>query len=458
MLRNVTIFHHDTRRKCFCGKRRRGSAIELIVVINLVYTLHWFMGGSVLTVTEPDFIASKPQVDTLVRSPLSQFQQSNMMTSIFPQSLTDYIKWHSHMRLCMSSDFCSKERPKIILWKCPNGTSIACAGVGDRFRALHFSLLLAIVSKRMLFIDWPDQPFPFELAVVPALIDWRLPSEIESRTWPIFSHDQWPLLESNSTSKNHLKESGSQSTLLQVPEEIPTNTRIDLSKACIQSELKTDPDFVLYSRATPTSTLKLARNNKTMKSFEDLQIVGGLFLQRSLLNALFSPSQFVKSEIEKHLYVLRQKSYVSVHVRTGFDIGEIAHARFRNLPRKTECITKLAKSIFDQIYPVSKLHPIFITSDSTPLKKAIRIECEKRLIPVTYSSSPAFHVGRKWGFPKNLNGTEKWRAFLNVFVDFFGIAGGTEIFGNGSGFSYLAYIYGNATMYRTLKMEQKFKR
>lgn len=455
MFRHVRSFRHDTRRICHSGNLKWRAAIKLIVIINLLYSLQWFLAESVLRRTDANAIVSKPQVEALIHNPSSQFQHTNTMNSTPPQSLTDYIKWHSNMRSCMSSTSCVTKIPKIILWKCPDDTSYRCAGVGDRFRALHFSLLLAIVTKRMLFIDWPDQPFPFDLVVVPAAINWNLPFKIETKTWPSFSHEQWPFLELNRHMENNLSDSEAEQTLPKLYEKIALDTPIDLSKKCVQQELKNVPDFVLYSRATPASTVKLSRNNRSMKEFKDLKRVGALYLQRLLLNALFSPSLFVKSELHNRLGLLRQKEYISIHVRTGLDIGENAHPRFRNLPQKNECVAKLVISIISKTHKASRRHPIFIASDSTPLKKVMRTECEKRSIPVFYSSSRAFHVGRKWGYRRNLNDTGMWVAFLNVFVDFFAIAGGTEIFGNGSGFSYLAYVYGNATRYSTMTMEVK---
>ena len=64
------------------------------------------------------------------------------------------------------------EKIRTLTWYCDDG----CGGLGDRVRSIGFSLMLAMISNRLLLLQW-RQPFEVERQnniFEPAAIDWNL--------------------------------------------------------------------------------------------------------------------------------------------------------------------------------------------------------------------------------------------------------------------------------------------
>lgn len=96
--------------------------------------------------------------------------------------LKPYVEWHAKKRKCLADPSC-KEKPKILVARCP--LRGGCLGLGDRMRGIYFSFWLAIATERVFFIEWPKDPYWLQIGMIPASLDWTIPTTI-----PL--NDSWP--------------------------------------------------------------------------------------------------------------------------------------------------------------------------------------------------------------------------------------------------------------------------
>ena len=60
------------------------------------------------------------------------------------------------------------------MWFCHDGQ---CGGLADRLSGLTYTLLLAVMSQRVLLFDWRDSRISQNTYLEPNAIDWRLTEE-----------------------------------------------------------------------------------------------------------------------------------------------------------------------------------------------------------------------------------------------------------------------------------------
>lgn len=350
-----------------------------------------------------------------------------------PDSLRRYVRWHRSARECLASAEC-EAKPPVLVFQCIPGVS--CGGLGDRFRGIHLTFLLAVMSRRVLLIDWPageHSIFPLTIALTPASIDWRLPS-----TLPLplpssissslrYAHSEWKLLEWSTLDNFH-----------QLPLDRSSNLTIDLATDII--DLSSLPRYLAIATNMPHSVMFRALHSKTFtREFPDFNAkeMKPSVLLRSITQALFLPTQAVL-HLAKPLRSEIPHPYISVHVRTGDDLNEKRRPRFKDMQSQFSSIAhsllSCAARLTDGI-----VRPIFLASDSTRFKAEFLQIATTLGVDVHMLQAPALHVGRDNASAAKLSAHEKCQSFLNVFVDLVLLSKGDVIITTKSGFSKSAY-------------------
>lgn len=422
------------------SKRRRRfplrhASILIFTFLNIFFFFHWAINTLSIHV-------SMSTDDSNSLASLSEHFPDN----VIPDQLSDiqrYIAWHAQMSTCLRHRNCTEE-PKILLWRCPFGHSNKCSGLGDRFRGIQFSILLAILTKRVFFMEWPLEPYPFSSVVQPSLIDWRLPKHIDYSKWGVVAHYKWPHLNwlncpphVNCTSLSTLKSK----TFGHLTE------ATDMENADLLQVFNSVPNLSIYTTATGDSTNKIFNNKvfaESTKSYHPLKI-GIINVYKLLLRLLLKPSNgIVKRMKERGLLRGPYTEYMSIHLRTGADIGEKKLPRFMSFPDDKT----LSNQVFQCLESMTKGKPlpIFLASDSRTFKKEFGMQGKARRISVTSNFVPPVHIAKldKSSRKASKSTLEK---FMNLYLEFFGIAQATRIVGNRSGFSKMAYYTGYAKDY-----------
>lgn len=373
-----------------------------------------------------------------------------------PQFINEYVKWHAEQMKCIRSYACyirNKTSLKIMLWECPTRQRVACRGIGDRFRGMITVLTIAMMTGNVFLLQWPRKPFPFSHAVSPGAIDWRVPPHVENDkcNWAVAENlrtrsIRWlncppPNVCGTSNNKTGLKKKTGNWRIMFMDN---NNTYAMLSQVNIGN--------VRISSVTNYSNLLFNRDEwkRFTKDGNDGHFNSSYVFnnERLLLRCLIRPSPIVERIIQ--FYVPNralQNGYVAVHARTGLETGETSDFRFRAM--KEMAIRDIAKR-FMACVDIKPGGYIMFASDSTPLKAAFAQVAGAHDMRTIFSTIKGSHVGLNKVENEHNNDvselveTYKWKKFLNVFVEFFVIANGTEMISNKSEFSRLAHLLSDA--------------
>jgi hypothetical protein len=94
-----------------------------------------------------------------------------------PIWLQDYVIWHNQARSTLTAENYSSHR--FLIMKCLECDD-RCGGTADRLVPIPLMLFVAHQTKWLLLIYW-ERPVPLEEFLSPTLLDWRLPSFLQSQ-------------------------------------------------------------------------------------------------------------------------------------------------------------------------------------------------------------------------------------------------------------------------------------
>lgn len=358
-------------------------------------------------------------------------------------SILNYGSWHHENRECIVRSSCHLKMVKALVWKCPNAPK-KCGGVGDRLRGIQFAFLLAVITKRMFFIQWGDDPYPLLDALTPAEFDWNLPSNISTDSWSLLP---WfycirprPCTEGILPSDERLP----------LPDQ--SGPDINLLSDDVPYRLNDYGHLLIIARPRPRTLWNLLNNRRSITTNVTMTEMHESEVEKLLLKTIFKPSAHVSKRISSIMpHEVRTTGYVAVHTRTGLDVHEGQTSRFRNLNYNLTNTAKLMLSCA-VMTTNGKLENVFLASDSAEFKKAFAQLAKKRNINVFYSSARTMHLDHvKRGYYRNMTKDERWMSFISVFIDFFILSEGRLLITNGSGFSRMAFNIGHASRLVELK-------
>lgn len=375
-------------------------------------------------------------------------------TSIVPPTLAHYIEWHKQWRQCIADRNCVDARPGILVWRCLDRSVRMCAGVGDRFRGIQVALMVAIVTKRLFFLEWPDEPYPLLDAIVPSAFDWRFPSSLSHAEWPLLNWFLCPRIKQLRAKCRPPRD------LIPKEESLPgvnysvefMDTFINASTDDLRGNLAPWSDIAIACRIPASVIEKFVTNPFISPTILDLHPsqTSSVTLRRLLLKILFRPSPAVQSVINSLLppsFV--NAGYVSVHARTGLDYGEA-----KQDPRFLLFKTNFEEAVDDLMACAKRMHPLsakrmFLATDSVSFKTGLATLANKSGVDVRYISAKSLHFGlanSKWLLRQN-GAEERWQAYINVFADLYMLANSSAIVTTGSGFARLSYWLGNSSSF-----------
>lgn len=410
-----------------------------------------------------------------------------------PPSLSTYIKWHAEQRACILDATCKDELPPTLIWTCPIQKGKTCAGLGDRVRGIQITFLLSIATKRLFFIDMIEDPFPFTDVISPSLVDWRIPSTLLKKK-PI---ENWPHLDwffCNRMRVPRIKRLCRKRRRLPHDRALPhvnsTFKDIDMYKHDITDRLE-NVRWMTVSNRLPETLIPLLFENQNFVQNSKIKIydlntdhISSSSLLKLLMHLLFRPSPNVRAIMNATLNEdFIRNGYVSVHARTGIDVGEKGDSRFEfvnahmlhSVRELIQC-TKLSN-------PIIGSKRIFIATDSVKFKTLFQQMTSGKFqtsaavleefavnnetaptdpewqgfmegmkgynVEVRYINERAYHFGLisdKGRYNNKFRHVDdKKRAFANVFADLFMLGGGRSIVSSGSGFSRMAFWLGDAS-------------
>lgn len=301
-----------------------------------------------------------------------------------PHFFRQYLVWHAHHVLCIRNVTCLAAAHKtghirLLVWACPGNAAMGCSGTSNRLRGIVSALALAVLTKRVLLVEWPRNPFPITHVLSPSAIDWRVPVHVATALGlgvDVANRDGGELMQADKMREDfgvldhhillhklvwakcparftcnydaalkshpgHMGlETAAKSVTVNATQSEETwpgvmdavddsivhalnNARVALvvirSRVNFIKAVCSRPEWRLMSRRSRTDTSDQGQWTSTFK------------VKRYMLRSLFMPSPVTSAVLHA---VAPRGQYVAVHARTGEDVGEAKWGRFHNMRRK----------------------------------------------------------------------------------------------------------------------------
>lgn len=277
---------------------------------------------------------------------------------------------------------------KSVVWKCEEH----CGGLGDRWRGLLSSFVLALVTDRAFFID-NENPVPLRnyFTVANPALHW------------VFDNT---MLENNSVLHEHIVDSPS----------IGDYASANLSQY--------DQFDVIVQRNTFYHPFHILKNDLAIGSmlnkYEDHTLAG------CILNYLLVPAKSLQLKIQntRNSVLEAQGEIIGVQVRTGdgqTKDSTVLSGLVKAFERCVQAITKRSELPFH----------VFLTTDYDNVTSMFQAT---RFNMLTFDG-PAFHIDGEFGAPTNLD-----KAFQKVILDHLMISYSNRVIISRSGFAELAVL------------------
>lgn len=293
-------------------------------------------------------------------------------------------QWEQRQHLAMNN----RSGVKSVVWRCEEH----CGGLGDRWRGLLTSFMLALVTKRAFFID-NEQPVPLRnyFAVANPALHW------------VFDDD---MLKNKTVLHEHIIDSPS----------IGDYASANLSEY--------DQFDVLIQRNTFYHPFHILKNDiaigTVLNKYEDHTLAG------CILNYLLVPAKSLQVKIQNtRNSVLEAKGeIIGLQIRTGdgqTKDSEVMSGLVKAFDQCVQAITKGSELPFR----------LFFTTDFdniTSMFQATRVNM------LTFDGPP-FHIDGEFGTPTNLD-----KAFQKVVLDHLMISYSNRVIISRSGFAELAVL------------------
>ena len=252
--------------------------------------------------------------------PESEQQALSEKYAKFLEVLSVYTTFHRQER--------RKEAARRLVWICD--ARRACGGLADRVKGVAYSLILSILSRRVLLLDWRDGEFGEQAFLEPNVIDWKLTEEERKRAYP--DEDYESFYEQELSNLNSDGQTSADTVAFLHIFSILEGIGVDISAEDLRINLEAINGgwtwILLESNMEPSS---LTNSTKTASLEWIEQGMAGLGLSKLprhdidnivglVFRYLFRFSEEVLQEVAaaREVLGLKDLAYVGVHVRTGF--------------------------------------------------------------------------------------------------------------------------------------------
>lgn len=357
--------------------------------------------------------------------------------SHIPKVLRDYLVRHAQIRASLVENphiMHTANAPRVLVWRCIPAGRRSCGGVGDRMRGIRLSFLLAVLSNRAFFIEWPTKPYPLLAALVPAHLDWTLPTALSS----ILPHNDAP---QDETMHAHIDW---YTSFRDQEAPLPSGEKVDLRSDMLYDALVQLPAFTSITSLSPVSKFVAVVENPNIP--EDLLPRGPLptwargkaamVVTRWLGSLLFTAGAETRRRVEMRGL---GKRYVAIHLRTGVDMGEQGESRFSKLVQTP--IDKVTLALLRCARRTAKegMKVYALATDSQRHAAKFASAARANGVKVSVPEKAVMHVSRG----RNERGRE-CEMFMDVFTDLMMLADGEVLVSTKSGFSDAAFFMGRA--------------
>ena len=247
----------------------------------------------------------------------------------FLEVLALYTAFHKQERHSESSNR--------LIWVCD--VYQACGGLADRVKGVTYALLLAMLTQRVLILNWRDREFGEQDFLQPNTIDWRFSEQDQDAAYSYSYKDvnnvSYAAYNSNQEYGDHVYQDGDRAAggiqslhLFSILGGIGIDVSADVLKMSldlirgrwqwVELESNLEPSSLLNDTKTASSSwIKqgMASLGLSQLSPEDVDGLVGL-----VFRYLFTFSGQLLAELDdaRQVLGLDNQKYVGVHIRTGF--------------------------------------------------------------------------------------------------------------------------------------------
>ena len=374
--------------------------------------------------------------------PQSERQALGEKYAKFLEVLSIYTVFHKRER--------QREGARRLVWVCD--AHRACGGLADRVKGVAYALILSILSRRVLLLDWRDRKFGEQEYLQPNIIDWRLTTEEKKRAYPEEDYESYYDLVELAGQGNLSKEAQApaDSVLFLHIFSILGGIGVDSSAEDLQNNLEAIYGswnwILLESNMEPSS---LVNGTKTASLEWIAQGMAGLGLDKlpphdidNIVGLVFrylfrfSAEILQEAAAAREVLGLNNAAYVGVHVRTGFagsvQRESIEHPKlYRTAQQWGKTLSCASNHATETLGPTALL---FLATDSNLVKsKSHRYGGRYRCLDNT-----VVHLDRLERTPHEAGDVER-EGVLSVWVELILLAESHSIVMGESGFSFLAH-------------------
>ena len=287
------------------------------------------------------------------------FARSLPVFKTFLEKTVAYVAWHN------KATTQTVPTRRSLTWKCLREI-ISCGGYGDQVRGMAYTFFLAILTERVLYIQWPNLHIssPKEALFVPNAINWTLPSFL----WdvPTAQFMDWDA---------HHEASGVCEALYGPTQHITYNT-MHWHPTCFNEALMKNNSVSLALKGFITLPIEVLEHAITI-------------IARLLLEYSKDVSERT-NEMKKELDIGPDTRYVAVHIRAGIFPSGIREGHEEKQPTAGEW-KKTIECALDRSKALGVTGPIILVTDSTQCKQWVSKRYGKRVL--TSSVSP-LHIAK----------------------------------------------------------------
>ena len=260
----------------------------------------------------------------------------------------------------------SVDKIRTLTWYCDS----MCGGLGDRVRSIGFSLMLAMISNRLLLLQW-RQPFEVERQkniFEPAAIDWNLDQALADK-----------LLKLSSESVTMFMTETSQSRRAYLIETYITSSKYR------HVRIKTNIVFNGLVQLHPLLTAKTLKN-EMYQTLMNVAVgepptlsdsIHGVFV-RYLFK--FSPTVLERAEqLIKEIHMSHIKEYVVANIRSGF-VGTLDEGEF--FATHSEQWGVVLDHAVNKSKQLGIVAPVVLCCDSENIKSWANAHYSEKVIPI----------------------------------------------------------------------------
>ena len=271
---------------------------------------------------------------------------------------------------------------RTLTWYCYH----RCGGIGDRIRGIGFALLLAMMSDRLLLVEWSSPPMPERQTdmFVPGEIDWNLNKSL------ILKHNihRSPgMFATTSVSVAKIVKIIEQHVLSHQEQHVSIKTNLQMANFAS-----------MYSKFGPDAKrLFMEKNFQQLASFVKGGTVQKRFVSSVVTHFLFKFDHSVlekAQQISNEMNISEEQRYVAVHIRTGF-FGTLNETRYDFIKyHKASSWKALLDCAIRHSQRLGPDVPIFLFTDSDIVKLWTVKQYNGRIVPFPRRAAHVDKMGK----------------------------------------------------------------